>query len=695
PVTVAGSVTNAGSLDVLAGNTLTVGGTTTNTAGGTLTVAATATLAGDVVNTGAGATLTLDGTIDGDVSNTAGALLQVTGGAGVITGALANAATVEVAAGQSLAVGGLTTNAAGGSILIQPGALFSGNIANLSGATVGLFGGSYSGTLGNNAGATFDVSGISSLSGSVLNAGTMNLAAGSVLSGAGSVINTGTLNMADGALLGLALTSSGLLTADGTVTLAGPVTQTGGIFSMQDGATDDILNITGGATLNGTIAVDVDLSDGSTAVDRINLSGTISGSLTVAFDVLGTPGTPGSPFVVIDYGPATLSGFSVTATGLPAGGSIAYLLVNNPTARTYEIIAGANPAIGGLASGITLTQSLIGSVINRPSSPFVAGLAVPDDKPCGVGAWGRAIGGTARASGDVVTTLSSYSNDISANFYGIQLGGDFSCFEGFYNGWDLSFGGILGTNFGNTELTAFALNPLSGELIPEIPTDVLTTDFAQVYGGMYLAASRGRFFADLQYRLAQTSFDLSSTVINPALSLGIVEQTFESRSRTLSGSFSYAFPLGRPEDGIALVPTAGFSYTSVSTDRIDFPDGAYLQIRDFTNEVLFAGATLSRTIVRPDGQTALTYFGTATVYKDFADPVESVYFTDAAAPGESSFSSNLDTYGEISLGLNYTRLLDPGQAANARQLNASVRLDGRFSDTLESWGITAQVRLQF
>jgi hypothetical protein len=60
-----------------------------------------------------------------------------------------------------------------------------------------------------------------------------------------------------------------------------------------------------------------------------------------------------------------------------------------------------------------------------------------------------------------------------------------------------------------------------------------------------------------------------------------------------------------------------------------------------------------------------------------------------------SESSNLGAYGELSLGLNYTQLLDTGRAVPARQLDASVRLDGRFSDKLDGGGLTAQVRLQF
>jgi fibronectin-binding autotransporter adhesin len=40
-------------------------------------------------------------------------------------------------------------------------------------------------------------------------------------------------------------------------------------------------------------------------------------------------------------------------------------------------------------------------------------------------------------------------------------------------------------------------------------------------------------------------------------------------------------------------------------------------------------------------------------------------------------------------------LLGEGSRIPARQLDTSIRLDSRFSNKLDSWGITAQLRLQF
>ena len=46
------------------------------------------------------------------------------------------------------------------------------------------------------------------------------------------------------------------------------------------------------------------------------------------------------------------------------------------------------------------------------------------------------------------------------------------------------------------------------------------------------------------------------------------------------------------------------------------------------------------------------------------------------------------------MGLSYIKILD-GQVGKAKQLNASARLDGRFSEDVDALSLTAQIRLQF
>ena len=107
------------------------------------------------------------------------------------------------------------------------------------------------------------------------------------------------------------------------------------------------------------------------------------------------------------------------------------------------------------------------------------------------------------------------------------------------------------------------------------------------------------------------------------------------------------------------------------------------------------GATLAKTFVQTQENSALYAFATGTWYKDFADPTVSIFASDS----DSSFtpqelkSENLGDYGEISLGANWIKILGP--KAYGRQLSAGARIDARVGDQLDSIGVSGQLRWQF
>jgi len=367
--------------------------------------------------------------------------------------------------------------------------------------------------------------------------------------------------------------------------------------------------------------------------------------------------------------------------------------------------AGLNPAISGVVGGLALTESLLGSVINRPSSPFVASLATDDGKPCGVGTWARGTGGKANASGTTTSDLGNFSNTFNVTYRGLQAGLDHACFGGHYGGWDLSFGATLGTNTGSSTQPVLSYEPgLTGVLEPGSAISINRTKFQQLYGGAYVTASRGRLFGDLQMRASRTEFDLTNIALPNGSALGVKDQRYTSNGQTLSGSLGYAFTLNESA-GLSLVPTLGFSFSSTKVGSLvfdkngDTTNDGILDIDRVKSRIGFASVSLVRSRVLPDNRSGITMFGTATLYNDFAKGTKASYFdldTNGVptTTGLESVSNNLGSYGEFSLGLNYTRLLTPGQA-RARQLDTSVRLDGRKGKNIESWGLTAQLRLQF
>lgn len=177
---------------------------------------------------------------------------------------------------------------------------------------------------------------------------------------------------------------------------------------------------------------------------------------------------------------------------------------------------------------------------------------------------------------------------------------------------------------------------------------------------------------------------------------GFFDEDVESQSTTLSASISYSYPLS---DSLTLVPTGGFGITKSSTDDVILRDPGdqttevgRMVFEDHTTSIGFVGATLARTVIGEAGDSAINQFVTATYYKDFSDPLEATYISGSSALPIST--EPLGDFSELSVGLSYIKILD-GQVGSAKQLNASARVDGRFSDDVEALSLTAQIRLQF
>ncbi|MCW2304791.1 autotransporter-associated beta strand protein [Rhodovulum sulfidophilum] len=643
------------------------GGSFRNRDGGQLSVTGTGRLETDLVNAdGAGAEI--DGTIAGAVENDGEIALG-----GTIDGALGNDGTVRVAADDTA---GITGAIAGlGSYLVEGRLDFGGSFdLGREGETEGRL------ALGENATVSGDL-----------------------------VTSYGTVTLADGSRLEADLVSSGQLTASGSATVDGDLTLSdGAVLSLSDGTADDRLDVTGDARLNGTIGMDIDLTDGAQSADAIHIDGVASGNVLLAFNDLttGDYGQIRDRLDLLSYG--SDGGLSVRSSGLPTSGSILYRLDRNAGGDGWGLISGANPALGGLSSGLALTQSLIGSVVNRPTSPYVSGLASTEGSPCGWGSWGRAMGGKATASGNSHTALGSFSTEIDASYGGVQAGLDYSCFDGGEDGWNLSFGTIFGLNDGSIKQPVYLFDPNTGTVNQGIQTSRNHTDFQQLYGGAYIGASRGRFFADLQVTVNETEFDLENKAAAGAYGerLGVDDQSYDSTGHTVSGTVGYAFPLGE-ESGFSLIPSLGFSVSRTKSDDLYFSndpgddaDDGVLKFDPINNEVGFASVTLSRSRVLPSGVSVLNGFATATAYHDFSDRSVAKYYeldSSGAPLGAPLVSENdgLGNYGELSAGFNYTRILGKGQAGAARQMDASVRVDSRFGDDLDGWGVTAQMRFQF
>ncbi|MDT0681947.1 hypothetical protein RM543_04555 [Roseicyclus sp. F158] len=617
---------------------------------------------GDFDNEGIGtvtvATLTNEGTFDnngvivGDLDNQEDATFE---SAGVINGAVTNAGDFDLD-GNSIVSGSFTNE--------EDGEVFDSGAFALSGIT----------TFENDGAVTFDEDGSSLTATTFDNTGALNLLGGDQTLTATTMANSGTIE----------IRGDDVIDVD-------TLDNAGGTISLVDGDTDDSLDVTG-EIQGGTLAFDISLGSDPGATDVLtfgSLTESAGNQLQLAFNTLSTGAILSSP---LEFALGDTTGVSIDnaadVTGLPpAIGPLSYVVLNDGSSLAVASVI--DPGAASVAGNIGLVQSLINTVVNRPSSPFVSGLVYEDEDKCGPGVWTRGQAGYAEGTSDTDNGLGGLPSTVRANYSGLTFGADYGCFDAADGAFDLAGGITAGVNRGQTRQDIFAVD-FSGTS-PSLTDDVTSTttsEFDQRYVGGYVAFARGPLTGDVQLRFERTDYEFDNEDI------GLYDEETSSEGTTVSASLSYAFPLG---EDMVVVPTAGIGITRSETEDLAFRDGdgnkiGEIQFEDHTTKIGFLGATVAKTVISDAGDSAFNYFGTATYYGDFSDDKESAFVIDDT---EQEISTEpLGNFGELSVGFSYVRILD-GQIGAAKQLNASVRADARFSDDVEGYGLTAQLRLQF
>ena len=700
----------------------------TSTSATAISVAAGAELDVDSLTSSAG-TVVIDGTLEGAVTLNTGTILDLNVGGEVVGNVTVNDTSTVDLVGQ---IDGNITLEDDATLDLNGGTI-TGNLVNNSSIAVALAG-NINGDFAQTPGTSTNIDGATSIGGElgnqnasliiedtgVLTFGSLNNTGGTILLQNGSTIG-GTSFVNAGTIETSVVASNGATELDpnppnaaitsSAVTISSNFTNSG-VFDMQqlDGQeVRDVVTINGDAVLNGTILFDVNVSGGdiddfveagagTALADQIIVTGDLSGDVTLELqnvdNVDNTQASLGTNIDLVTYG--TNSGTDVTVSGLNTNGAFVYRVMDSGNALQLESIA--NPALGGLASGVAATQGLISTVVNRPSAALVTPLVDPGDEPCAIGTWGRMSGGRAEATLASNTAVLSTTNDMEMSYKGIQLGLDQSCTYG-GEAADVAYGAIFGYNQGQTNLPVYEYDANGGTINTTVVTSNVDNSFEQTFGGAYISAGQGNLFGDIMLRADRTKYDVSEDKDFANGGLGLEDQSYESRGTTLSGSLSYSTILSE-EHAIRFVPSIGFSVSRIEADDIvlerdpgTVTDDSTLQIADINQRIGLIGGTVARTQVLKGNRSAVTYFATATYFKDFGDEISANLVSNSAA--ENITSDNLGAFGEFSMGLNYTDLLGEGRQVPGRQLDASIRVDSRFSSRVDSWGMTAQVRWQF
>jgi opacity protein-like surface antigen len=384
-----------------------------------------------------------------------------------------------------------------------------------------------------------------------------------------------------------------------------------------------------------------------------------------------------------------------------AGAILTVLLLSSSAAlaqncSTTQTI-GPIPNIGDLAvpagAASAALAGTIGNVntvfLNQQGSAFVSAPAdVQPDQP-GAGLWGRAVGGeadlkstststgtttTARGVENVSTT--TCANSQHQSFAGVQLGADIGRLD--WRGWNVHLGttaGYLGSK--------------------ETDNDGFSNTIQVPFFGAYLAATKGRFFADLMVR--EDFYNISAN--NPASNY--FNQPIGAHGYSISASAGYNFDLG--QDWF-VEPSAGFVYAKTSVDNFVNPGTQLLlapgaiSTNDIESEIGRLSVRAGKTIETPN--VTWQPFVTASVFHEFAGNVVTNYSSLPNALtlktnvgiipanfSQQTSTSRVGTYGQYSLGV-------AAQLVNTGWLGF-VRVDYRNGENIEGWAGNAGIRYQF
>lgn len=638
-----------------------------------------------------------DLTMNGVLSNAAGALVDVDAGSvtgmtildnrGTGTGTGAETAGFEIDAGASVdAVNVLNTDS--GTMYVAGTLIGSNEITNTGAAqltSVGTLGGD---VLNN---ATLNLEGI--FNGALDNDGGTTMITGTLTGTSGA--NTGTVTnqnsaefvMAPGSLITLDLLDNDATslvtlngaTIDGDFTNAGDMVGAGivtglldnsGAVDMADGLTGDELQVEGGLTSAGTYALDLDLVSGTPGVDMLTVQGVTTGDLALAFaPVAGTVLLMDSPLIVVDVDDAAANDFTYSTEGLPnALGPVA--IYSSQAAANGDIFVetGASLLLGSMLEGVAQLEGLTMQGAGR-LTPHSAGTCD------GNGAWGRATGGETTANATSENSGQTGDIEVTSKHNGLELGANLGCVS-VSNGWDISYAVLGGMNSGTST------QETSGDI-----TSSVVMDFEQLYGGLSATASRGALTADVQLRYSQSEYKSDAAAGTDAATLGMSDDSIGAQAIGFAGAVSYRIPMG--PSGFAVVPSAGMTVVNSKVDDISFDTGETLSTEDYTTSSSYVGATVQYEQAAPDGQNKLSAFVSANYHSSLSE-AQSITLTDMNGTQSGLTTSGVDGFAEIGIGMDYVSQIDA-----SRTFSVGLRADVRMGDNLEGYVVGLEVGLRF
>ena len=381
---------------------------------------------------------------------------------------------------------------------------------------------------------------------------------------------------------------------------------------------------------------------------------------------------------------------------------------NTTGINNLDTIASLNASVSSAFVGAV--SQINTAFISQQGSAFVSAPPNPAPDQPGGGVWVRGVGGevTTKSTTNSTTTvttpgvapplgngtvLTSCSSNQRSDFGGVQVGQDISRLN--WGGWNIHLGTTAGYVSARTTGNGF------------------TTDFDVPFVGGYVAATYGRFFADLMVR--EDFFNASMS--NPTF--GIPSTPVGAHGVSVSTSAGYNFALA---NNWFMEPSAGFIWSTTKVDNFSQQGSAAgtsitstaISTSDITSEIgrlsLRGGTTIE------SANVTWQPFASVSVFHEFAGAAASSAQSNSASLGvttsttatlcpgcppitttkttlfpasvsQQSSTSRIGTYGQYSIGL-------AGVINNTGWLGF-VRVDYRDGSNVNGWVGNAGIRYQF
>lgn len=691
--------TNQGNTVIRGGRTLSAGAI--NNTSGVMTVEEGATLQG-TGNTLTNST-TLDVATDGTVTDAGNIINQATGvisfngpggtatlnAGGAGAGLISNAGTLRVLSG-NVTVGGDrvestgTVSVAAGSTMSGLSALEQTGGSLTGGGTIGVTGPvTLSGGSTLAAGTTLNASGAQTLNQTTVAgilSGTGAVTVGGATSLTGQITAAPTVTVANGGTL--TISGAGSVGSAATTINAGGVLATANNLSFGGGLTNNgQVRLTGAAgqslsasSLAGTGTYQMAL--GSTLVS----TGAITG--TLGFDLTGTTtASLGARTLLVNGLPGTVYSIGTLTTTAATFRPYVQILEQDTAAGDLSVVTLANPALGNLASGLTLTELLLSGAANRPANPF----ALPSQGDATCAPRVSATGTVGRATLEGAATPAGGQSD--ARYTALETGLQVGCADGSLNGWSV-IAGLNGGFVDGTSKQAVLGVGATGTLGASVGS--VSDTFRQTQGTVYIATERNGFSADLYLRKDSTRHALRES----GSSLGLSGANARTEATTVGASISYALPTAA--SGLSLVPTLGISRTEAGGSTLNLADGSTLSLGGYTATTRFVGASMSQTLAPTANGLQQTATFSGTYYDQSMNARTSTLQVPGLAGGTDVLQSQgLGSFAELSVGYAMDGTLGAAGGTPTR-MSLGVKASARAGDQVsDSYSLSAQFRLSF